>query len=96
MRWILSNLDLICPLLCFVYCIIHTVVQCIGACKLNKKITSLCEKCGSPVVEGDSHECDERKKVLLKSLSDSDIKALYNLLDSLIDTVLKEVDKDGN
>lgn len=95
MRWILSNLDLICPFLCFVYCIVHTVLQCVASIKLNKKITSLCEKCGVPVVEGENHVCDQKRKVLLKSLSDSDINALYNLLNSLIDTVVKEVDKDG-
>lgn len=95
MRLILSNLDLVCPLLCLIYCIIHSVFQIFNNRSLDKKITKLCEKCGEPVVENENHECDVRREVLFKSLSDSDINALYALLNSLIDTVIKEVDKDG-
>lgn len=94
MHWIIANFDWLLPLFCFSYCIFHTIVSCVNAVKLNKKITSLCEKCGLPIVENEEHSCDEKRKLLLKSLSDSDINCLYSLLNSLIDTVLKEVYED--
>lgn len=70
MRWILSNYDFVCPVLCFLFCLIHFIVQCVHAKKLNKKITALCEKCGMPVVEGETHDCVELDEAQLKLLSE--------------------------
>lgn len=93
MRWIIANFDWLCPLLCFTFCFLHSLFEVFRARSLNKKIAYLCDKCMLPVVEGEKHDCTEKRKFLLQSLSDKDITTLSAFVDSLIETVLNEVDK---
>lgn len=86
---ILSNIEIVC--ICV--CIVHFFFDIIKSLILNKRISALCLKCGAPVVDGEKHDCDVKRKVLLKSLSDKDVNALYALLDSLVDTVMTEASK---
>lgn len=43
--------------LCLGVCVIHAVVSWINSFRLGKKINRVCELCGSPVVEGEKHDC---------------------------------------
>lgn len=74
--------DWICPLLCLIFCLIHTIGQWIHAVKLGKKIDSVCEKCGSPVISDEEHTC---------SLSNTQLKALTAFV-----MALKEKEKSDN
>lgn len=67
--------DLIGPLLCFVFCLINSIVEFVRSKKLNKKIVAICDKCGVPVLEGDTHEC--------KKLSEEQLVLLSRFLASL-------------
>lgn len=49
--------DSLCALLCFVFCVVHSIISIFNARRLNKRISALCDKCGSPVIEGESHDC---------------------------------------
>lgn len=52
--FILNNLDFI---LCSIFCVVHFIVTVVSAFKQNKKINSICDKCGSAVVDGETHKC---------------------------------------
>lgn len=49
--------DSLCTLLCLIFCVLHSIVSFVNTHKLNKRVTALCDKCGSPVIEGESHDC---------------------------------------
>lgn len=86
----LENFDVILCIICF---FAHLVVSIVHAIKLNKKITALCEKCGSPVVEGVKHDCSEAKKRIASSgLSKESLEKLYGFIDQLVDEVFKEIE----
>lgn len=52
--FIINNLDLI---LCVGVCILHLIIGVISAIVQNKKISKICDKCGSPIFEGEKHTC---------------------------------------
>ncbi|WGL31148.1 hypothetical protein [Dipodfec virus UOA04_Rod_751] len=53
----MQYLDYICPAICCVFCIIHFIVGLINSKLQNKKIEKICDKCLTPLVEGEKHEC---------------------------------------
>lgn len=42
---------------CLAFCVLHSIFEFFRARKLNKKVEKLCQDCGSPVVEGEDHQC---------------------------------------
>lgn len=59
-------------IICFVYEFIHNLIQ-------GKKISKLCDKCNTPVFEGEEHECFE----LFKSLPKEKVELVCNFIDFL-------------
>lgn len=39
------------------FCVFHSVIEFFRARKLNKRIEKICSDCGSPVIEGEDHQC---------------------------------------
>ncbi|QXN75100.1 hypothetical protein [Microvirus mar26] len=58
--------EILCPSICFVVCLIHSVIQLVVSHKTGKKITSLCEKCGLPVLDDEVHKCSLSPEQLSK------------------------------
>lgn len=42
---------------CLAFCVLHSIFEFFRACRLNKKVEKLCQDCGSPVIEGEQHDC---------------------------------------
>lgn len=61
-------------LLCILFCFIHTISSVIHARLTGKKITALCNLCGSPLLENEEHSC---------SLSSTQLHALTAFVASL-------------
>lgn len=53
MRYLIDHPEIICLLVCAV----HSVVSVIVGIVQKRKIDRFCDKCGSPVFEGDIHDC---------------------------------------
>lgn len=66
--------DLFCTLVCVCFCVGHFIVSLVNAKRMNKKITSICEKCGVCLTDGEEHDCE---------LSSSQLKALTSFVLSL-------------
>lgn len=65
--WLFEYMEYICPLLCFVFCVVHSIISCLIARSQGKKIDRLCNKCGQPVIGGETHTCDPELLSLLQS-----------------------------
>lgn len=52
--FIINNLDFF---VCGCFCFIHLIVGIISSISQNRKIERICNKCGSPVLEGENHTC---------------------------------------
>lgn len=57
-------LEYLCTGLCCLFCLTHTVFSLINVFKQNKRIDYLCDKCGFPVYDGETHKC------ILQSIDD--------------------------
>lgn len=68
--------------ICIAVCVLHFVVSFISSLIQRKKINMLCDKCNSPIVEGEQHDCE---------LTSSQLKALTNFI---LELKKSEVKKD--
>lgn len=42
---------------CLGLCAIHALISWISSFRLGKKVIDICNKCGSPVVDQEKHDC---------------------------------------
>lgn len=65
--------DSFLELVCVVVCLLHSVISIINALLTRRKINKFCDKCYSPIIDGEEHEC----------LTDDQLKALTVFVASL-------------
>lgn len=71
------TVDLILELCCISFCFLHLLIGLINGILQKKKLDHICEKCISPVYEGEEHNC---------ILSDKQLKKLSSFIKSVAGT----------
>lgn len=61
---------------CLGFCFLHMIISFVQSFIQHKKIKSVCEKCLSPVVEGEEHVCSN-------ILSSDQLELLVKLIESI-------------